>query len=137
VAGGLKVSDPGADLAVAAALISALTGCRGMRRVRHLRPPDAAALTALGLHALQHRGQEAAGIVSFDGGRSSIPSAMSASSATLSPKPSVIDACPATWPSATPLFHHRRAPSCATCSRCSPNSSGGFAIATTATSPTP
>jgi amidophosphoribosyltransferase len=29
--------------------------------------PDAAAITALGLHALQHRGQEAAGIVSFDG----------------------------------------------------------------------
>src|SRR4029078_3079515 len=29
--------------------------------------PDAAALTAVGLHALQHRGQEAAGIVSFDG----------------------------------------------------------------------
>src|SRR5579875_3429062 len=28
---------------------------------------DAAALTALGLHALQHRGQVAAGIVSFDG----------------------------------------------------------------------
>jgi amidophosphoribosyltransferase len=31
--------------------------------------PDAAALTALGLHALQHRGQEAAGMVSFDGER--------------------------------------------------------------------
>ncbi|WP_246285636.1 amidophosphoribosyltransferase [Nguyenibacter vanlangensis] len=30
---------------------------------------DASALTALGLHALQHRGQEATGIVSYDGAR--------------------------------------------------------------------
>ncbi|MFQ3361257.1 MAG: amidophosphoribosyltransferase, partial [Alphaproteobacteria bacterium] len=30
---------------------------------------DAAELTALGLHALQHRGQEAVGLVSFDGER--------------------------------------------------------------------
>ena len=29
--------------------------------------PDASALVALGLHALQHRGQEGCGIVSFDG----------------------------------------------------------------------
>ena len=29
--------------------------------------PDASALVVLGLHALQHRGQEGCGIVSFDG----------------------------------------------------------------------
>ena len=42
-------------------------GLVGGRAHRH--HPDAAAITALGLHALQHRGQEAAGIVSFDGKR--------------------------------------------------------------------
>lgn len=32
-----------------------------------INAPDASTITALGLHALQHRGQEAAGITSFDG----------------------------------------------------------------------
>ena len=31
--------------------------------------PQAAAITALGLHALQHRGQEATGVVANDAGR--------------------------------------------------------------------
>ena len=37
---------------------------------------DAAAHTALGLHALQHRGQEAAGIVSYNGARFSVHRAL-------------------------------------------------------------
>jgi amidophosphoribosyltransferase len=45
---------------------------------------DAAARTALGLHALQHRGQEAAGLVSFDGEQFT-PTGTRASSATSSP----------------------------------------------------
>ena len=47
--------------------------------------PEAAAITALGLHALQHRGQEAAGIVSFDGSPFPLASGGSAWSATPSP----------------------------------------------------
>ena len=55
---------------------------------RHPRPQaDAAAITALGLHALQHRGQEAAGIVAYDGRPASIRSAGSVSSATISRSP--------------------------------------------------
>ncbi len=38
--------------------------------------PDSAAHTALGLHALQHRGQEAAGIVAFDGRRFAVHRAL-------------------------------------------------------------
>ena len=39
---------------------------------------DASALTALGLHALQHRGQEGCGIVSFDGEKWLSPRALQA-----------------------------------------------------------
>ena len=38
-----------------------------LRRFRRVRPPNAAELTYYGLYALQHRGQESAGIVSCDG----------------------------------------------------------------------
>ena len=46
--------------------------------------PDAAAVTALGLHALQHRGQESTGIVTFDGEPLPFPSRAWAWSATIS-----------------------------------------------------
>ncbi len=43
---------------------------RGVRRVRHLRRARCRSLTYYGLHALQHRGQEGAGIVAVgDDGR--------------------------------------------------------------------
>ena len=38
-----------------------------MRGFWHFGTSEASINTALGLHALQHRGQEATGIVSFDG----------------------------------------------------------------------
>ncbi len=52
--------------------------------------PESAAMTALGLHALQHRGQEAAGIVSFDGKDFYVHKAMGLVDATFS-KAKVID----------------------------------------------
>jgi len=55
--------------------------------------PDAAAVTALGLHALQHRGQEAAGIVAFDGKRFSSERRMGLVSEHFSTK-AVIDRLP-------------------------------------------
>jgi amidophosphoribosyltransferase len=77
-----------------------------MRGVRHLRTPDAAAITALGLHALQHRGQEAAGIVAMTA-TDSHPSAASASSATPSAARSST-ACRHSGDRPCALFHHRR-----------------------------
>ncbi|PWB62994.1 MAG: amidophosphoribosyltransferase, partial [Bradyrhizobiaceae bacterium] len=55
---GLPVFDPDADR------LHEECGVFGI-----LGHPEAAAITALGLHALQHRGQESAGIVTFDGKR--------------------------------------------------------------------
>ena len=99
--------------------------------------PDAAAITALGLHALQHRGQEAAGIVSFDGKRFHSERRMGLVGDTFSRR-EVIDRLPGTHrgrPRA--LFDHRRNRSCATCSRCLPNSTAAASpSATTAISPT-
>ena len=46
--------------------------------------PESAAMTALGLHALQHRGQEAAGIVSYDGTDFYVHKAMGLVDATFS-----------------------------------------------------
>lgn len=46
--------------------------------------PESAAMTALGLHALQHRGQEAAGIVSYDGDDFYVHKAMGLVDATFS-----------------------------------------------------
>src|SRR5262249_35963599 len=57
-------SDTGLDLELHADRLREECGVFGI-----FGHPDAAAITALGLHALQHRGQEAAGIVSYDGKR--------------------------------------------------------------------
>jgi hypothetical protein len=45
---------------------TAVFAARRVRRVRRRRRGDAANFVALGLHALQHRGQEAGGIVTHD-----------------------------------------------------------------------
>ncbi|WP_374306575.1 amidophosphoribosyltransferase [Methylocella sp.] len=57
-------ADPSADLDLEGDRLREECGVFGV-----FGHPEAAAVAALGLHALQHRGQEAAGIVSFDGQR--------------------------------------------------------------------
>ena len=59
--------------------------------------PDAATLTALGLHALQHRGQEAAGIVTFDGKQFHSEKRIGLVGDHFT-DPATSPSCPATWP---------------------------------------
>ena len=82
--------------------------------------PDAAAITALGLHALQHRGQEAAGIVTFDGKRFHSERRMGLVGDTFSRR-EVIDRLPGQSPSAMCAIPPPARPSSATCSRCLPS----------------
>jgi amidophosphoribosyltransferase len=59
---GSRAEDPAVDLDLDGDTLREACGVFGI-----YDHPDAAAITALGMHALQHRGQEAAGLVSFDG----------------------------------------------------------------------
>ena len=98
--------------------------------------PDAATLTALGLHALQHRGQEAAGIVSFDGQRFHSERRMGLVGDHYTDPATIGHASPATVRSAMCAIRQRARRSSATCSRCSPNwKSAASPLLTTAISP--
>ena len=83
--------------------------------------PDAAAITALGLHALQHRGQEAAGIVSFDGQRFHSERRLGLVGDTFSPRRRDRAGCRAPTRSDTCVIPPPARPSCAMSSRCSPS----------------
>jgi hypothetical protein len=84
---------------------------------------DAAVVATLGLHALQHRGQEAAGIVSF---------------ATISPSPPSSRASRVRAPSATRAIQRPAAQDLEMCSRCSLSSPmADLPLRTMATLPTP
>ena len=90
----------------------------------------AAAVVALGLHALQHRGQEAAGITSWDGQSFHSHRAHGPCRRQFRPRrhhPQPRRHAPR---SAMSAIRPPAKPRCATSSRCSPNSaSGGFAVA--------
>ena len=83
---------------------------------------DAAALTALGLHALQHRGQEATGIVTFDGARFHSHKGMGLVGDNFGDA-KVIASLPGLPPSAITATPPPARRSCATCSRSTPISS--------------
>jgi amidophosphoribosyltransferase len=82
--------------------------------------PDAAAITALGLHALQHRGQEAAGIVTFDGKRFHSERRLGLVGDNFNRR-DVIDRLPGMTAIGHVRYSTTGETSCATCSRCSPN----------------
>ena len=100
--------------------------------------PDAARLTYLGLYALQHRGQESAGIVAIDrGGQRARRTAAWGSSRRPSTTTSSTS-CPATSPWATPATPPPAAPCSPTRSRAASTPAAAPSPSpTTATSPTP
>jgi amidophosphoribosyltransferase len=92
---------------------------------------DAAAIVTLGLHALQHRGQEAAGIVAFDGKPVPFRTPCLGLVGDTFTRREVIERLPGTAPSATPATRHDgRNHSAQRPAAVSPNSNaGGFAVA--------
>ena len=98
--------------------------------------PEAATLTALGLHALQHRGQESVGIVSFDGTQFHSERRLGLVGDNFT-DPNPLAKLPGQPPWAMCAIRPPARPSCAMCSRCSPNSrSAASPSPITATSPT-
>ena len=90
----------------------------------------AASFVALGLHALQHRGQEAAGITSFDGAHFHSHRAMGHVAGNFDRDEVMRQLAGPDRRSATSAIRPPARPRCATSSRCSPSS-------TTAASPSP
>jgi amidophosphoribosyltransferase len=98
--------------------------------------PEAAAITALGLHALQHRGQEGRRHRLLRRQPLPLERRLGLVGDTFSRR-EVIERLPGIWPSAMSATPRPAPPSCATCSRCSPSSMPAVSpSATTAISPT-
>jgi amidophosphoribosyltransferase len=98
--------------------------------------PDAAATTALGLHALQHRGQEAAGITSFDGKEFHTHRGLGHVAGNFD-KPAVIAELPGRDGRGHNRYSTTGGRACATSSRCMPNwPAAALRWRTTAISPT-
>ncbi len=102
---------------------------RGMRRLRRLERAGRRGRHRAGLHALQHRGQEATGIVSFDGQRFHQHRGLGLVGDNFGDA-RVIASLPGRTRSATTATPPPATPSCATCSRSMP-------ISSSAASPSP